>query len=572
MKRITKLVILSLAVLTVLSSALFSAWSAPTSDRLRLSDESNLTMILGNKYITGICGTITADVLEDNFAHPVIITSPKNETLSGDTLVPSDAVVSKGTSSIKVLIYGDCDRNGSLALSDVSAMLKHIAGWSVDICTDAADVNDDGTRTLADVTLLLKKLSGWNVCLGVDITPEQITLSYYDKDCTKIGVIWHTTDKTQNPAVQITEGDTQDFSSARTIIGDTNMGMGDNNSRAVIDGLEYGKTYSYRVGDTSGYWGTPATFTMRDESEGSFTFICFTDSQSQNSSAGDYFRAAWDNALTAYPEAELAIHCGDVVESVGPGDWRDMLEPSAEHLRRIPMMTVSGNHETSYAGTQGVKMQYNHFCTDMPTQESYNSGYFYSFTYGSVHFVMLNTNKQGTPDDSLSEEQVTWLRSDLAENTAKWTVVVMHHPMYSTGTGSNDRWNDPMTLAIREQLTPLFAEYGVDAVIAGHDHVYYCTKPIDDSGNVVADAATESVDGTGYYNDPDGVIYTTPGCTGSSARSLCTTHLEYYRATSDMLTRSYLAVTVADDKIQFDLCIPESFGETKVLDSWGIVK
>ncbi len=572
---IMKKVISCIIAVVILTSLLVSASIGISADeRLKLSPDSNLTFIRGNVYITGICGTITADSLLRQFDGTVTLTSPKGEALTSNTPVPSDTTVSNGFESVKVLIYGDIDRNGKLSVSDVTAMLKYIAKWDSDICEEAIDLNWDNKRNVSDVTLLLKKIAGWNVCIGVDIIPEQITISYFDSDCTKIGVIWHTAKKTFTPAVQVVLGETDNFKNARTVYGITNIGMGDNNSRAVIDGLEFGKTYSYRVGDASGYWSAPASFTVREESPDSFTFLCFTDSQSKDSDSGSFFRDAWKCALASHPGAQLALHSGDIVEGVGMQDWRSMLDTSADYLRRIPTMVISGNHETSYAGSSGYKMQYNHFCTDMPEQSSYESGYFYSFDFGNVHFVMLNTNKQGTSDDSLSNEQITWLTRDLEENTAKWTVVLMHHPMYSTGSGNTDRWEDPMAGAMRAQLSPLFAEHGVDLVLAGHDHVYYCTHPIDGEGNSISDSPVQTDNGTVYYTNPQGVIYSTAGCTGSSNRGNCETHPEYYRKLAGDITKSYLAVTVENDRLTVDFQIPDWYfaDEAVTLDSFGIIK
>ncbi len=561
------------SLITVISALSVSNFAnTKATGRLRLSDESNLTLISGNTYITGICGTISAASLIGEFSGEVTLTSPMGITLSGYSLVPSDTVISNSTDSIKALIYGDVDRNGRINLSDAAAMLKFISKWNIDICDSAMDLNYDGVKNLSDVSLLLKKIAGWNVCLGVNIVPTQITLSYYDSDCTKMGVIWHTVNKTHNPAVQVVEGDTKDFTNARTIIGNTNIGIGDSNSRAVIDGLEAGKTYSYRVGDASGYWSDAASFTMCEDDTDEFTFVVFTDSQSQSHTPGTSFNSAWISAVNSYPETAFALHCGDVVESVSAADWSAMLDPSAEFLRRIPMMVVSGNHETSYAGSQGYKMQYNHFFTDMPVQSSFTDGYFYSFTYGNAHFVMLNTNKQGTPDDSLSDEQMAWLVSDLEKNDSKWTIAVMHHPLYSPGTGSNDRFEDPMATALRTQLTPVFEKYGVDVVFSGHDHIYYRTHPINSETGVIFDTTSETSDGTDYYNNPDGVIYTTPGCTGSSKRSYCDTHPEYYAALDEMISSSYLVVKITDNRLTVNFCIPALVTENEVLDSWGIIK
>jgi hypothetical protein len=67
-------------------------------------------------------------------------------------------------------------------------------------------------------------------------------------------------------------------------------------------------------------------------------------------------------------------------------------------------------------------------------------------------------------------EQERWLDKTLREASADasvdWIVAVMHQPAMSTsGAGGSD-------LGIREAWMPLFYKYGVDFVLAGHDHDY----------------------------------------------------------------------------------------------------
>lgn len=224
--------------------ASLSSPAGAASDRLKLSARSTLTLINANEYVTGICGTITAEKLALEFAGDVTLTSPTGEILTGDAMVPSDTVVSNGTDSKKILIYGDVDRDARLGIGDVIAILKYVAGWDVDICEKAIDLNWDKKCDISDAMLLIRRIAGQNVCIGIDITPNQITLSYYDSDCTKLGVLWHSPKKTHNPAVQVVKGDTDDFSEARTILGYTSGGASGYSSRAVIDGLELGQTYS----------------------------------------------------------------------------------------------------------------------------------------------------------------------------------------------------------------------------------------------------------------------------------------------------------------------------------------
>ena len=88
----------------------------------------------------------------------------------------------------------------------------------------------------------------------------------------------------------------------------------------------------------------------------------------------------------------------------------------------------------------------------------------YSFDWGDVHFVALDTER-------LSERQAIWLEEDLLANELPWVVAYLHAPPYSSGEHGSD-------LAARELFTPLFETYGVQLVLAGHEHNYERTKPI----------------------------------------------------------------------------------------------
>lgn len=76
-----------------------------------------------------------------------------------------------------------------------------------------------------------------------------------------------------------------------------------------------------------------------------------------------------------------------------------------------------------------------------------------------VRFIALDSTRM----DAL---QLRWLEDELARRPAPWTLVFMHHPLYSSG-----RRHGP-SLVLRELLEPLFVRGGVRAVFAGHEHFY----------------------------------------------------------------------------------------------------
>ena len=86
---------------------------------------------------------------------------------------------------------------------------------------------------------------------------------------------------------------------------------------------------------------------------------------------------------------------------------------------------------------------------------------YYDFRQGPVHFFMLSSDGREPDGIGRSSLQAAWLKQALAASTARWKLVVMHHPPFSSG------YHGP-----QEALQWPFAAWGATAVLAGHDHVY----------------------------------------------------------------------------------------------------
>ncbi|NUP10011.1 MAG: hypothetical protein HOW73_28515 [Polyangiaceae bacterium] len=152
---------------------------------------------------------------------------------------------------------------------------------------------------------------------------------------------------------------------------------------------------------------------------------------------------------------DFMLHVGDIAYPAGGFAEFDanFFEYYEDLLMHHAFFPVPGNHE--YRTRDAIPYR---ALFDLPNNERW-----YSFDWGDVHFVGLDTEQMG-------ETQIRWLAADLAKNEKKWTVVFLHKPAFSSGWhGSDDE--------VREAFVPIFEKYGVDIVLQGHDHHYERTKP-----------------------------------------------------------------------------------------------
>lgn len=124
----------------------------------------------------------------------------------------------------------------------------------------------------------------------------------------------------------------------------------------------------------------------------------------------------------------------------------------------VPFYAALGNHDLKHVEFQ---VRYPLFHMD--------GRRYYSRIFGpnrvEVFFLDSSTIQQ---QDS---PQIEWIERSLAKSTARWKVVVMHHPMYSTTKKGGSE-------ALVHVLEPIFVRTGVDMVLSGHNHVYERLRPI----------------------------------------------------------------------------------------------
>ena len=105
-------------------------------------------------------------------------------------------------------------------------------------------------------------------------------------------------------------------------------------------------------------------------------------------------------------------------------------------------------------------------------------GRYYTRTYGPADIFFLDSSVPGL-FGAESTEQLEWLDDTLASATSQWRIVTMHHPPFSSGRHGSTPGAD-------ERLVPILERHHVDLVLAGHDHNYERTVPIDGVTYVVS--------------------------------------------------------------------------------------
>lgn len=300
-----------------------------------------------------------------------------------------------------------------------------------------------------------------------------------------------------------------------------------------LEKLEPGTTYAYRVGSPSkGYWSDWYTFTT-GTADGTFEVLIASDLQSSTRSAYQRIDKIYSDILNRQfsDGLDFIINPGDVVDNArNLSQFTWFINSSDDVYASYPMVVAAGNHDAKYfefadtanvdyyggASANAYTGEYNylwsHFNYELTSAQTQKSGFYYSFDYSDVHFVVLNTNDievtenaDGNDTYGLGKTQYEWLVKDLTDTSKKYKVVIMHKSLYSEGSHSYDK----DVVGMRAQLTPLFAEKGVNLVLAGHDHVYNETFYLDGNGNKISTNANGKNEiGT------KGTLYVTMGTLG----------------------------------------------------------
>ena len=177
------------------------------------------------------------------------------------------------------------------------------------------------------------------------------------------------------------------------------------------------------------------------------------------------------NSLTNDQMAALSERHSDIQFWAQTGDWMErpylcyeqMMYQSllGTRLDSLPIVAIPGNHEY----LKGVvKTLPEHWKTIFPNPQNgparfLGTTYFVDFPY--LRLIAIDTD--GLHRMSDYTQVAFWLKKTLREAGDKFTIVMMHHPVYSTAKG---RQNPLMWLTFYGAMRE------ADVVFSGHDHNY----------------------------------------------------------------------------------------------------
>lgn len=289
---------------------------------------------------------------------------------------------------------------------------------------------------------------------------------------------------------------------------------------AYMQHLQPDTAYEYRICNDEGEETGWFSFTTTKEELNQYKVLIFGDSQSVDYSVwGQMAQIAWNQNK----DAAFFVNMGDLTDNGQAWfQWRDWQYNADILTSHLPFAPVLGNHE-AYSMEWKFAYPYTYkalFAVPYGSPQG-QSRLTYSFDYGDVHYVSLNTDYEElhAQDPDMLTNEAAWLDADLAaaKKAGKRLIVMMHRPP----------WDSPYHGVLDSNgkcFMPIFDKYDVPLVFTAHDHCYERTVPVKNdtqaetgtiyiatgrSGTESWDAARRKPTDVVYYNPMDMPMYLT---------------------------------------------------------------
>ena len=190
--------------------------------------------------------------------------------------------------------------------------------------------------------------------------------------------------------------------------------------------------------------------------------------------------------VASIAEPEFVAALGDIHHFQGVRSIHDPLwETNFEWIYKHPELMISwypvmGNHE--YEGNTQAVLDYNtisrrwvmpgrYYSINWPVSENVEVLLVFIDTPQLIDKYRNSPIEHKDAGEQDMERQLTWLDSILNVSTAKWKIVMGHHPIYAGTTKQESERTD-----LQERLKPILDKYKVDFSVCGHIHNFQHIK------------------------------------------------------------------------------------------------
>ena len=283
--------------------------------------------------------------------------------------------------------------------------------------------------------------------------PQRILLTFGDEDMYSRNVSWSCGETLQASFLELAdENDTLHIEATGEVFASRSGKAAYYVAR--LRGLQAGCHYSYRV-CTNGHYSSWHHFNISDHSNASFLYV----GDVQDTIAG-ITNQLLREAFRHHPEAQFLVCGGDLTERPIDAYWQETFDGLDSIGQSVPLLNATGNHDylkgLIYRLERRFSLVHSYYLDSM---EGVNQ--VFTLRYKDVQLFVLDSNREFF----YLFTQRAWLKRQLEESTAKWKVVVLHHPLFSIRSKSRN-------LIQRWVFNDLLEDYGVDLVLQAHEHAY----------------------------------------------------------------------------------------------------
>jgi len=292
--------------------------------------------------------------------------------------------------------------------------------------------------------------------------------------------------------------------------------------KVTVTGLKPGASYQYAVSSDGTNWSDaynfkiPATnapfkFAVIADPQLNTTYDTFNRYTPVGATAATSTPLGWKEAVQKIVAAGASFiaSAGDQVDTAGnESQYTDLFAPDG--IRSLPLAPVIGNHDTA----ANFFYHYN-IPNEQGTASSTDAGGNYYYLYNRILFVGLNTAPypgQSAASASAAAPYITRFKTTIqaakAAHAGKYDWLIVHHHKSTASVAVHlaDRDIESYVLAGFETL---MSDMGVDFVLAGHDHVYARSYPLQGMDNGKVSVPDKSNGTNQIYTNPGKPIYLT---------------------------------------------------------------